>query len=76
MLPGQEAAPSAQAVIYPRHKRFTIFMTCDQPDYTRLCVLIRHRGFATCKMYLYAKRVDERTLLVHLKTFPPQEQSW
>lgn len=76
MLPIQESAPNAAAMIYPRGKRFLMSVSRDQPDYARMRNLIRAKGFGTCKMYLWAKRVDEWTLLVHLKTYPSQEQSW
>ena len=76
MLPGEETAPGAAALIYPRGRRFFMSVAREQPDYMRVCMLIRAKGFGTCKMYLWAKRVDAWTLLVNLKTYPPQEQNW
>jgi hypothetical protein len=68
--------PLSMALIYPRGKVFLAYMSREQPGYRELCELIQVRGFLHRKMYLYAKRAGDFTLLLHLDSVPSQHQSW
>jgi hypothetical protein len=61
---------------YPRGKPFEVNITPAQDAFPCLRATIDAHGWRGIKMYLWAKRVDDEWLQVHLGDFPDQNQNW
>lgn len=62
--------------IYPKGKLFEMSIDRDEEANHRIMALVRTRGWNGLKMYLWAQRMDDHWLAIHLRDYPDQNQNW